>query len=1445
MIKINRTRGLAQLAGCLMALCAAARAETTSTPAPEFTIADLAIQGAIDGENVIFDLAFEVETSTRAARVPLVAGAIAYRNGALPRGATLDYTDNCYWLLPDGRGRHQVQFAFAGRPAREGDWRSVNFDIPMASVREVTVQCDRDDLEVNFPGALSVQRRKTAEGKALVTAFLGVGGRFVMRWKPAIKKLEAERVVECEANIIAVAGVGALHLDTILNYHLVQGSLNKLVVALPANVNITQVRGADIQDWAIDRRQADQPLLTVSLNRDQTAQYLLQINGEMALPAFPCKFDLPAFTPRDVIRANGFLTVGTDSAIKLLVNQALSLTQIDQAAFPAVKLAPAAEAERAFPQRRPFTYQFAGMPFTLALEADDIVTAIGADDRLVVSVADNDVVLQAAVELDVRDAPTREVAFLTDPAWNVAGVTGAEIADYDVRDEAGDRLIRVYFRNAVQGRALVDLRLEHALVDGAAGFTTPKFSVRGAKTERGYLVMSGEKGLRLKAGDISGLIEVHTGSTPMRVPDAQLAFRFKDAAWQAAIGLERTFPVVHSEIFHLLALGDGVLYGSALITYHIGGAPTREFKLTVPAGYQNVEFTGRDVRGWEHTNTAWSVALQEKIMGDYTLLVSYDCPVNYAGGEIVMGGVQTVETESEVGYIVAASAASLKLAEQERDPSLIRIDRDEVPEAYALLVKDPFLASYKYVKQPHLVRFAATRYETEALLSQVADHVSLQTELSNDGETVSTATYFVKNASSQYLALNLPAGARLWSTKLIEPGGRQVELAALRGADGLLVPIPRPSDLNTPIQIELVYAQNHGQPGLLRNRIRLEAPAVRQAPAPFTRWSVRLPDTLAAHKVTGNVVRDQPAPPNGLGTVLAAAIQTYRALLRTMPAGIWLILAAALAGGWLAGWHTGRMRPTLIVLAAGLTVTILTPAFIERCPRTLPALVTAWLGALQNPQVLGFSRNLCLPGDQPLFIECRLAPAWLGSAGSLWGLLGAGLAAAACFLLIRPRTPARRTLAGALGWTLAATALAQLAVGQLLMSAAILVLLPAAAAWFLVRAGLQSGRRRRARQTWENGDDLPPFDPTLESTPPALDKTAGTMHPPLLGMIIAAGIGLAALAVCAAPASNSPAPALPAIPQLTIDAIDATITMSDAGRDTEKSALVVMQADCRAAGATTGLVLAADCVLMAFEPDSPRYMSISGSPAGYLLQVRREGTYRAKLTFQAPIRESNGQWSITLNLPPRLKNRVILQLAESGLDVKSDTAVYCKTLTNAPRTEIEALFGPDGPLGFNWRPQMRKIAQEQTMFFCEVNSLFTFEPGVVNGAHLARYQIAQGEIKTLVLTVPEPMNVTAVAGPGVSTWRFDPAARCLEAILQAPASGAFTLRIATQTPYEGLPYQAAVGAPQVQDAARQRGARPHPPGFPLPAIAGRRHGQSRAGAPGNPRGGKRQSIRGR
>ncbi len=1380
-------------------------------PAAGFTISDLSIRGEIEGENAVFNLAFTVDARTRPCRVPLVAGALACRESDLPGGAVLSRDDRgCFWLTLNSRGRQAVKFVFASRPVREGDWRRTRFTIPVAAIREASVQCDRDDLEVNFPGALSVTRQKAPNAKTMVTAYLGIGDGFEMRWKPEIKKLEAERVVECEASMIASAGVGALRLDTILSYRVVQGSLSKITVALSSNVNITQVRGKDIQDWSIDRKDPAQPLLTVSLSRPQDAQYRLQIDGEMVLPEFPCKFNLPAFVPRDVIRANGFLTVGTDSAIKLLVNQALGLTQIDQAAFPQVKLGLPSDAARKLPARTPFTYQFANMPFTFALEADDVVTAVSVDERLVLAVIDNDAIFKASVELDVRDAPAREIVVETDPSWVVAGVTGAEIADYDVRDEAGRRVIRAYFRNAVQGRTLVDLRLERALGDQTS-FSLPAFKVRAAKSERGYLVMSGEKGLRLKVEKSAGLIEAHTGSTPMRVPDAQWAFRFKAAAWQATVGLERTAPVVHSEIFHLVTLGDGVLYGSALITYHIGGAPIREFKLTIPAEYQNVEFTGRDVRNWERTAAGWTVSLQEKIMGDYTLLVAYDRPVGYAGGELVLGGVQTEGTESEVGYLVAASSASLKLDEQARDPSIIRIDRNEVPEAYALLVKDPFLATYKYVKKPHTSRMKATRYETEPLLGQVADHVSLRTVVSREGETVSTATYFVKNASSQYLALALPNAARLWSTRQVEPDGKPVELAALQGDDGLLVPIPRPRDLNTPIQIELVYAQNHGKLGGFKPRIRLSAPTVLKTPIPFTQWRVELADSLAVIGSSGNVVGDRGPRTNGLATVLLTVVRVAQALIQKATG--WCFLAVfVLAAACLVSWLTGRWRPTLGTLMIGGIVLVLVIISCWPCALTVgSALKNAFLAASRNLQHLTFTRSVSLPDEPSLFLDLSLAPGWMGSAGSWWVLLIAGLLGAGA--TIRSMRGERFSAMGlALGLTLLTVALAQLTLGRVALALGLLVVVPPASAGLLLKFALQAGRKRKQARAWADGADLPPFQAAASAAPAvtARARKEPVVPPPAepgpggyirLPCLIATGVmilGLSALAVWAAPSAAPPA--------VTIRAIDAAIAGPGTSRDAEKSAFVVMNLEIEASQPATSLVLSASCVLTGFKTDTPRRVALLSTPAGYALNISRDGEYRATLTFQAPVRETNGQWIVGFDLPAHLKNHVVLKLPESGLDIQSDEAVYIKTAERGNQTEAVALFDPAGQVRFAWRPKMRKTELEKTVFFCEVNSLMTFDPGVINGIHLVRFQIAQGEVKTLALSVPEQMNVTSVSAPGLSTWRFDPATRSLEAILQKPASGSLVLTLVTQTPREGLPYEAVIGAPQVKEAVRQRGA---------------------------------------
>ena len=175
-------------------------------------------------------------------------------------------------------------------------------------------------------------------------------------------------------------------------------------------------------------------------------------------------------------------------------------------------------------------------------------------------------------------------------------------------------------------------------------------------------------------------------------------------------------------MFHLVSIGEGVLYCSAIVTYHIEGAPVRQLKFKIPEAFQNVEFTGRDVRGREHDGDTWTVSLQEKVIGDYTLGFTYDKPYAYKGDVIDVGNVHTVGASSEAGYIILASSANLNLELQESDDAIISIDQDEIPEAYNLLINDPILenGAYKYVMNPHQARIGVERLETELLLDQVA-----------------------------------------------------------------------------------------------------------------------------------------------------------------------------------------------------------------------------------------------------------------------------------------------------------------------------------------------------------------------------------------------------------------------------------------------------------------------------------------------------------------------------------------------------------------------------------------------------------------------------------------------------------------------------------------------------------------------------------------------------
>jgi hypothetical protein len=1349
-------------------------------------VSNVTLEGAIQGENIVFTLRLDAAVSEAGSVLTLVTGDTGYLDSTLPREAELlRENDRLQVRLPASsgwfsKGRHAIELRFAARPAKDGEWRQTAFAIPEAGVRRVAVLCDRNDLDVSFPGALDVARRQVPAGadstNALtrVEGFLGMADRFVVRWKPEVRRLEADLVATCEASTIVTASVGALRLDTVYTYRVIQGALSELAFLLP-DINITQVHGEFIQDWRIDR---DQNRLLVTLSRPQTEPYRLRVEGEMSLPVFPCTFTLPALTPERVLRTSGFLMIGTDSAIRFQVGKTTGLTQIDTGAFPAVAHGSVA---RSKPSRSVYAYQFSGMPYGLDLKADEIVTSFSADSRLTLSLADRMLALHASVELDVRDAPLRElwVDIGTNAAWTVTGVSGRDVssADTDTREKDGRRLIYIPFSKAVLGTALVEIQMERALAVGATVFDAPHFRMQGARAERGYLVVAAEKGLRLKPQAVEGLREVHTGSAPMRVADAQQAFRFREPDWRASFELERADAAVHSEVFHLISLSEGVLYCSAAITYHVSVAPLQALRLHVPAGIERVEIAGADIEGWTREGDVCTVRLQSRILGDYTLLVTYDRAYAGENAEMAVAGIETLGTESEVGYVVIASSASLSVTEAQPLPaSMFAIDRTEIPPEYAALVSDPVLAAFKYTHAPHPAVVRIHRYPSEPLLGQIADYVEMDTQLTRDGESVTTVNYYIKNASRQHLGIRLPESAALWSVRMIDEQGQKQDALSQRDGDVILVPVGRLRDPNTALHIEVVYALTHGKPGFWRSgvgRLMLAGPVMPDTHAAFVRWRLTAPTGFAIAGVGGAETTVSALGFSGLPAVAEKAAALVKALL-------------------------GRGSSPLAVLRQG------------------------WGGG-ETAEIV---RAVELATGQPPMLALQIVPDWMGERSHARGLLVCVLAGAGLLALGLRRRGIGWT---ALGITVFAAGLSQAALGRSVLAVSLLLLLASLFVfgggwrpfWRLLAwcgrtlaagaryvASLHRHRRMAASERRHaacepagevaaDDDATDPFDPLepLDTPEPA---RSGRIRLPLLVALCLAGV-----TACLLPAVADQG--VPRRPAPVMDDIRMTIDGPATGIGIEGSAQIRIALDFRTEEAASLLLVPHGHVLKDYRFDRDA-MELVLTPKGYRLDINRPGKHEATFTVQAPVTERQGFRRLELALPQSLRNRVILRIPETGLDVQCEEAVLLDLREKAESTEVEAVFGAAERIAFAWRPRVRRTQLEKTVFYTEVNAFAALYAGVVDVSHQIQCRIAQGEVREMKIRVPAGMTVTAVETAGVATWSFDPVSRLLETIFERPVTGELTLHVRTQVACDGLPYVAGLGALEVTGAARQRGS---------------------------------------
>jgi hypothetical protein len=1228
----------------------------------------------------------------------------------------------------------------------------VAFDLTPGPLHRVLLQKLPAETEFEFAGAAHPERSGTD-----FLSVLPVNGQVQLAWKEAREEGEGKLFYAAEALSQINVSQGLMRQTIVMDFKVMQGELSQVEFDLEGVGEITRIQGRSVLAWNVEPAASDDPRrVVVRLNQAQKDTFQVVVQIQQPLGAFPLAVNPPQLRPADATRFAGHFRVVNEGAVRLEVVQADGLSQISPEQFPA------SEAFQALGLRagsQTFAYRFSGADFTLRLQADNILPELGVSQVVTYHLGETELSIDAELELEVREAPLRELVLSVPQGYALARLQVTGMSDYFTTDGTNQTTaLRVVYGQPVSGRQVIQIRLERNTALSNDVWVLPELTVSRAKSVRGHVGVSADAGFRLTPSRTEGLTEIATAFFPKQVPGLQQAFRLSDPAWEASVTIERLAQSIQADAFHLFSVSEGIAYGSSVVNYLVSGAPISKLRIELSEEYYNVEFTGREIRNWQQVTNGYVLHLHTPISGAYQLLATYERPFRAQGETLSFRGAAPLDAQTEEGHTLVISDDQFQVNPVNVSSNLLVLEPGEVPPEYRLFFDAPVLAAYRYSTRPFNLELALRPLELGDTLSQVVDRAVLATQISAEGQMLTDVRYFVKSKGAPWFRITVPPELKLWSATV--NGNPAVPVAEDQAT---LIPLPGRVDPDTVQVVEVKLAGRAGDP----DRLTVATPKV-AAPVLLTEWTLS-PD--AGHRLLYRPGTLTPVEGprdvsgfNGLARFFAGG-RGFENLVRLIAAVLLLGLALWIwrktAGPTVYRWSPRHLTGALGgLLSGGIGLVLL--LMLADDARSLVVTEPTGLRFLIPVQQAEASAALTVANvELGRSWTATISPAWPAVLGLLmwltawlrWegGLRQAGFALAwACV---------------AWGW---------------------LRVPNSASGLFLVTAAF--GLLQVLWPAWRALNRLPRRPMPEEAS--ATATAAGLL---ILGTLL---VGL--------PARAEDAELEPPPRPVVADSVLQDIRVED------KFARSEVTIEWTADKAEILPVLSEPAVLMALEYSEEqleRVTTMINERRTIAMRARRAGTFTVRLSYELQVQEGKGTMGFALPTQPALVQRVTLRLPDLEADVLAPAAVSIDRDPEAPAntTVARLVLSPKPSPVIGWKPRSRDTRTEESVFYAEVHQIYVPAAGVLEGLHHVLLRPAQGEIREVICAVPAGFTIADVTAQSLSTWRFDPDAGKLRLTFNPPQSRSVAVAVRSQLATGPLPYERAVGVLKVESASGQIG----------------------------------------
>ncbi|MBM4000820.1 MAG: hypothetical protein FJ297_14990 [Planctomycetes bacterium] len=723
-------------------------------------------------------------------------------------------------LHVEGKGRKRLEIRFRMRVDRRGGWRMVRGVLPAPPASALTLTVPETNTEVRLGGVADRSNYETTQAGERIETSLLAQNEWTLQWRPKVGEGQIDRTLTAESDAVLDIQEDGVRLAWRSTLQFRGGRREDFTFRLPDGYLVERVSGPNIRGWTAEPDaqgvRLDVELLRAAVDQETVTIYLSK--RAAIAGAEPSRLEAPGVVVADAALHHGLVTVRRSPLVDLRATRLEGASRSDVPAEQAEALMSEAGAEERPIPVQPFqAFRFSTFPFALEFEARTIRPSVAAETRSIVRVGERETRLECQFELRIGDAPLHAVRIGVPPSFELEQISQPE---WVVTDADGARTVTIYLDAGHVGSLSFSMLGSLGKRTSADPVELPRLRVFGADRQTGQFAIQIDPAFRVRAEELANCEMIppervmpwlREDQRPLLIGGAALAV--DGDAYSARLVIARRPPVVRCVTLSNVNITPRSIEETTLLEFRVleSGIQRIEFQLParmaearikVPALRQK---TVVPVEGGDPAKPMVRVRidLQDELMDIIRVVVEHDGLLTAAEHEAAIPIVETGSVEQQYVTLQNSGRDEVVTLDATGFDELTRLQT-----AWKALADLDIEQGYAMRRDAPAARLAVQTKPRQVMRTVDARIGFAETILVVDanGDYRARHQLRIENNTEQYLEVELPDGATLWTARVAGEPAKPTRSPDSKSANRMRIPLVKTEAGDTDYPVELVYA---------------------------------------------------------------------------------------------------------------------------------------------------------------------------------------------------------------------------------------------------------------------------------------------------------------------------------------------------------------------------------------------------------------------------------------------------------------------------------------------------------------------------------------------------------------------------------------------------------------------------------------------------------------